>query len=109
MRVNTGFSNPLVERYAGKEMLLNFSPLRRYQLWRALWVALAEAEKKLGLRREHRLQPRVPGQYLLDLRPLEEISGFRLPPHDHVDERLRPTQVHVAMVVDQERGPRDIE
>ena len=49
MRVNTGFSNPLVERYAGKEMLLNFSPLRRYQLWRALWVALAEAEMKLGL------------------------------------------------------------
>ena len=49
MRVNTAFSNPLVERYAGKEMLLNFSPLRRYQLWRALWVALAEAEMKLGL------------------------------------------------------------
>jgi adenylosuccinate lyase len=49
VRVNTGFSNPLVERYAGKEMLLNFSPLRRYQLWRALWVALAEAEMKLGL------------------------------------------------------------
>jgi len=49
VRVNTGFSNPLIERYAGKEMLLNFSPLRRYQLWRALWVALAEAEMKLGI------------------------------------------------------------
>ena len=43
------YKSPLVERYASSEMLLNFSSRRRYEIWRALWVALAEAEKELGL------------------------------------------------------------
>lgn len=43
------FENPLVERYASKEMLENFSPKKKYSLWRKLWIALAEAEKELGL------------------------------------------------------------
>ncbi len=47
--MSRSFSNPLVERYASKEMLANFSPQRRYELWRELWVALAEVEMELGL------------------------------------------------------------
>ena len=47
--MDSDFRSPLVDRYASKEMLRNFSPRRRYELWRALWVALAEAEMKLGL------------------------------------------------------------
>lgn len=43
------FEHPLVERYASKEMVGIFSPRRRYTTWRRLWVALAEAEKELGL------------------------------------------------------------
>jgi len=43
------FSNPLVERYASREMVANFSTLRRFRLWRELWIALAETEKELGL------------------------------------------------------------
>ncbi len=43
------YSNPLVERYASDEMVRNFSPDRRYRIWRRLWVALAESEAELGL------------------------------------------------------------
>jgi len=40
---------PLVTRYAGPEMAALWSPARKIRTWRRLWVALAEAEKELGL------------------------------------------------------------
>ena len=43
------YRNPLVERYASEEMSRNFSPMRRYLIYRELWIALAEAQKELGL------------------------------------------------------------
>ncbi|AYO30562.1 adenylosuccinate lyase [Biomaibacter acetigenes] len=43
------YENPLIERYASKEMLTNFSPQKKFETWRKLWIALAEAEKELGL------------------------------------------------------------
>lgn len=43
------YSNPLVERYASERMAALFSPQTRYGTWRQLWIALAEAEKELGL------------------------------------------------------------
>ena len=46
---NNVYSNPLVERYGSKEMLENFSPDKKFSTWRKLWVALAEAQKDLGL------------------------------------------------------------
>lgn len=48
MEINI-YSNPLAERYSSKEMLENFSPDKKFSTWRKLWVALAEAEKELGL------------------------------------------------------------
>src|SRR5512132_360674 len=42
-------SNPLTERYASKEMSYLFSPDYKFRTWRRLWIALAEAEKELGL------------------------------------------------------------
>ncbi|MEA2489335.1 MAG: adenylosuccinate lyase [Acidobacteriota bacterium] len=42
-------SNPLTERYASKEMSYLFSPNFKFRTWRRLWVALAEAERELGL------------------------------------------------------------
>ena len=45
------YSSPFGERYSSKEMLHLFSPDRRYRTWRRLWIALAEEEKKLGLKR----------------------------------------------------------
>jgi len=43
------YSSPLAERYASAAMLELWSPAVRYGLWRQLWVALAEAERELGV------------------------------------------------------------
>ncbi len=43
------FSHPLIERYASKDMVEIFSPQRKFYTWRLLWIALAEAERELGL------------------------------------------------------------
>jgi adenylosuccinate lyase len=43
------YSNPLNERYASAEMSYIFSPKFKFTTWRRLWLALAEAERELGL------------------------------------------------------------
>lgn len=43
------YENPLITRYASKEMSYVFSDESKFSTWRKLWVALAEAEKELGL------------------------------------------------------------
>lgn len=45
----TLYQSPLNERYASREMSYIFSDENRFQTWRKLWIALAEAEKELGL------------------------------------------------------------
>jgi adenylosuccinate lyase len=49
MSQNTVYDNPLIGRYAGRKMAELWSPQSRISTWRRLWVALAEAEQKLGL------------------------------------------------------------
>ncbi|HEX6306710.1 MAG TPA: adenylosuccinate lyase [Longimicrobiales bacterium] len=46
---DAGYRNPLVERYASREMSALFSPAFKFRTWRRLWLALAEAEQALGL------------------------------------------------------------
>jgi len=43
------YVSPLAERNATPEMLGLFSPNFKFRTWRRLWIALAEAEKELGL------------------------------------------------------------
>ncbi len=43
------YESPLNSRYASKEMSYLFSPDMKFKTWRKLWIALAEAEKELGL------------------------------------------------------------
>lgn len=43
------YESPLASRYASKAMQNLFSPDYKFKTWRKLWVALAEAEKELGL------------------------------------------------------------
>ncbi|MDK1031394.1 MAG: adenylosuccinate lyase [Planctomycetia bacterium] len=43
------YQDPLVQRYASRDMSRIFSPNFKFRTWRALWIALAEAEKNLGL------------------------------------------------------------
>ena len=46
---NSVYKNPLITRYASREMSENFSDDKRFKLWRKLWIALAESEMELGL------------------------------------------------------------
>lgn len=43
------YENPLISRYASKEMSYIFSADKKFSTWRKLWVALAESEMELGL------------------------------------------------------------
>jgi len=43
------YDNPLIDRYASREMSALWSPQTKHSTWRRLWVALAEAERELGL------------------------------------------------------------
>ena len=49
MTDNSIYVNPLITRYASKEMQQAFSDEKRFKLWRKLWIALAESEMELGL------------------------------------------------------------
>lgn len=43
------YENPLITRYASKEMSRLWSDQKKFTTWRRLWIALAEAEQELGL------------------------------------------------------------
>ena len=49
MQDTSVYENPLLSRYASRAMAENFSDDKKFRLWRKLWIALAEAEKELGL------------------------------------------------------------
>lgn len=43
------YQHPLAARYASRDMLTLWSPQNRHETWRRIWVALAEAQRELGL------------------------------------------------------------
>lgn len=43
------YESPLSSRYADEGMKYLFSPDKKFRTWRRLWIALAKAEKELGL------------------------------------------------------------
>jgi adenylosuccinate lyase len=47
--VTDAYQNPLITRYASKDMSAIFGPRHRARIWRQLWIALAEVERELGL------------------------------------------------------------
>ena len=49
MNPHETYQNPLITRYASREMSHIWSSQRKFSTWRRLWVALAEAEAELGL------------------------------------------------------------
>ncbi len=48
-RNRDGYLSPLSTRYASKEMQYLFSDNHKFRTWRRLWIALAKAERQLGL------------------------------------------------------------
>ncbi|UCG17141.1 MAG: adenylosuccinate lyase [Phycisphaerales bacterium] len=49
MATHDRYESPLVARNASEPMIRLFGPRRRIMVWRRLWIALADAERKLGL------------------------------------------------------------
>ena len=47
--MRTNYESPFGTRYASKEMQYLFSAEFKFKTWRRLWIALARAEKQLGL------------------------------------------------------------
>ena len=45
----SGYSSPLSGRYASAEMQAIWSPRRKFETWRRIWLAVAEAQHELGL------------------------------------------------------------
>src|SRR5262249_51135408 len=103
----TRYDNPLVTRYATRQMAELWGPQRKFGTWRRLWLALAEAEHELGLTAPDGLTPRItPGQ-LADLRaPLDDIDFARAAAHER---RLRhDVMAHVHTYGEACPGARDI-
>jgi adenylosuccinate lyase len=74
MSSHTRYSSPLSERYASRAMLELWSPQRRHSTWRRLWLALAEAERELGVRDE-RGQPIITDEGISQMRThLDDID-----------------------------------
>ena len=48
-RNRDGYTSPLSTRYASREMQYLFSDNNKFRTWRRLWIALAKAERRLGL------------------------------------------------------------
>eukprot|EP00178_Gracilaria_changii_P013337 TRINITY_DN376_c1_g4_i1.p1 TRINITY_DN376_c1_g4~~TRINITY_DN376_c1_g4_i1.p1 ORF type:complete len:633 (+),score=176.12 TRINITY_DN376_c1_g4_i1:139-1899(+) len=46
---DSNYVSPLSTRYASAPMRHNFSDVARFRLWRQLWIALADAQRQLGL------------------------------------------------------------
>src|SRR5207248_4422997 len=72
------YDNPLVTRYACREMAELWGPQRKFSTWRRLWVALAEAQHELGLKADDGVMPRITDVQLDELRAHVDDIDFAL-------------------------------
>jgi adenylosuccinate lyase len=101
------YDNPLVTRYASREMALLWGPQRKFSTWRRLWVALAEAEHELGLVGADGVTPRIRPEQLEELRAAVDTIDFaRAAAHER---RLRhDVMAHIHTFGEACPGARDI-
>src|SRR5438552_3021747 len=101
------FDNPLVSRYASKEMAELWGPQRKFQTWRRLWVALAEAEYELGLRSADGITPRISQEQIEELR--SHISTIDFSKAEGYEQRFHhDVMAHIHAYGDDCPGARDI-
>lgn len=88
------YDNPLVSRYASREMAELWGPRRKFTTWRRLWVALAEAEHELGLRADDGVTPRITPAQIEQLRVhVEDIDFARAEVHER--RRRHDVMAHI--------------
>src|SRR3990172_6859429 len=86
------YDNPLISRYASREMAVLWGERRKFSTWRRLWVWLAEAEAELGL-------PISPAQ-IAELRSRVDMIDFDAA--DRYERKLRhDVMAHVHAYGDQ--------
>src|SRR5687767_506649 len=101
------YDNPLIVRYASREMAERWGPLRKFRTWRRLWLALAEAEAELGLLADDGKKPRIKKAQLAELRShLDDVDLRAAADHE---KRLRhDVMAHIHTLGDVAPGCRDI-
>jgi adenylosuccinate lyase len=101
------YDNPLVTRYASREMAALWGPQRKFSTWRRLWVALAEAEHELGLLADDGRSPRITVAQLAELRAkVDDVDFARAAQHER---RLRhDVMAHVHTYGEVCPGARDV-
>jgi adenylosuccinate lyase len=88
------YDNPLVTRYAGREMAELWGPQRKFSTWRRLWLALAEAEAELGLTADDGVTPRISAAQLAELRAhTDDIDFARAAEHER--RRRHDVMAHI--------------
>ncbi len=81
------YDNPLVTRYASREMAELWGPQRKFSTWRRLWLALAEAQYELGMTGDDGVTPRIRPEQIQEIRAhLDDIDFARAEQHER---RLR--------------------
>jgi adenylosuccinate lyase len=69
------FESPFNSRYASKEMKQIFSANNKFKTWRKMWIALAKAEKELGLNiSEEQISELIAQQDNIDYAQIDEIE-----------------------------------
>src|SRR5881409_2566698 len=107
MTGNEVYDNPLVTRYASREMARLWGPQHKFSTWRRLWVALAEAEQELGLLADDGVTPRISDAQVAELRAhVDDIDFARAEAHER---RLRhDVMAHIHTYAEAAPGARDI-
>jgi len=81
------YDNPLIGRYASREMAERWGPRRKFGTWRRLWLWLAEAQMALGLLSDDGKTPRIRREQLEQMRAnLDNIDFARA---DDFERRFR--------------------
>jgi adenylosuccinate lyase len=101
------YDNPLIARYAGAAMSERWGPLRKFRTWRRLWLALAEAERELGLPGDDGVSPRIAESQLAELRA--HLDDIDLAKAADYEKKLRhDVMAHVHTLGDVAPNARDI-
>jgi adenylosuccinate lyase len=107
MTDHLAYDNPLITRYAGREMVNRWGPQRKFSTWRRLWLALTETQAELGMTADDSKTPRIRPEQLAELKQhLDDIDFAKAAEYE---KRFRhDVMAHIHTLGDAAPGCRDI-